>query len=273
VFGNSQPGGMGQSPAAALMLRAAGLKPAPTMVHERRTRREIVRGELPLTAEGDYYDFVYADEQKAGSGLPATPAGVFLVGRVAVEYVEEQRHAGVRPVAPHVGQSVIRSATGELTMDTERRLFTVNAPRAQAVTGFLRQAGPVHLDDVTFECVNEHASLTVVSLDKKPLAASGSVLLQVGLPARPTGWRESKTTFEDKEGNQKPGLLIEWTGKMPWRVQNADLRVELRNAFLSRALLLDGNGLPERELPLEKTADGVTLACPPDSMYIVLSAK
>jgi hypothetical protein len=113
----------------------------------------------------------------------------------------------------------------------------------------------------------------MVSLDGKPLATGGSILLQVGLPARPTGWKESKTTFEDKEGEEKPGLLIEATGEMPWRVQNAELRVELRNPDIATATLLDGNGLPRRELALEKTADGVALTCPPDTMYIVFGSR
>jgi hypothetical protein len=274
VFDNAQPGGMGQSPAAALMLRHAGLKSAPTMVHEYRTREEIVTGQLPLTSEGGYHDFVYEDEERdQGAGPSEIPAEVFLVGRVAVEYVDEDRPSEVRPIGPHLDGSIVRSATGELMMDAERRLFTVNAPRAQAATGFLEQAGPVELDTVTFHCGNEHASLTMVSLDEEPLASSSNILLQVGLPARPTGWKESKTTFEDRDGNEKHGLLVEATGQMPWRVQNTDLRVELRNPGITEALLLDGNGLPARKVELERSDDGVVLSCPPNSMYIVFTAE
>ncbi|MFW6286436.1 MAG: hypothetical protein ACOC29_00705 [Candidatus Sumerlaeota bacterium] len=271
VFGNSQPGGMGQFPGAALMLRHAGLKQGPTMVHEYRTREEVAKGEIPLTAEGGYHDFVHADEgDMEQSGEEAViPASVFLIGRVAVEYVEEDRKPVIRPVEPYLEKGAIHAATGEMTMDTDRDIFYVNAPRAQAVSGFLKEAGPVKLKDVSFTSGNEHGSIILVSLDGQPIATSKKILLQIGMPARPTGWKESKTTFENKNKEIKDGLLIEATGDMPWRIQNTDLTVELRNKSITKATLLNGNGLPERELDLEKTDEGVDLICPPDSMYII----
>ncbi len=276
VFGNSQPGGMGQFPAAALLLRTAKLQAAPSVVYESRSRKQIIEGELPLTSEAvDFDNTVYgADELATGSDNSKAKGAPFLVGRVAVKLEGDPAEQKVMDIEKFIEPDKIRSVTNELCMDIGRRLFTVNAPHAKVASGYLREAGPITLGEVTVSCKNEHASISVISLDQKPLASSEQVFLQVGLPARPTGWRESRTTFTPKKSEtEKEGLLIEATGELPWRIQNAELTVELANSQLSAATLLDGNGIPKRELPLERDGDRCRLVCPKDSMYIVLTVK
>ena len=53
----------------------------------------------------------------------------------------------------------------------------------------------------------------VVSLDDKPLARSGRVLVQVGTRARPTGWADHEATFTADGGKQTiHGRQIDSTG-------------------------------------------------------------
>ena len=85
---------------------------------------------------------------------------------------------------------------------------------AQGATGFLKKVSPIKLKDVTIESSNDYATVTVVSLDGKPLKESRSVLVQVGTTARPTGWVERETTFKGDDGKQTyPGQAGRQHGK------------------------------------------------------------
>jgi hypothetical protein len=56
----------------------------------------------------------------------------------------------------------------------------------------------------------------------------------------------------------------------PWQVVKAQLQVTIQNTKISKATVLDMNGMAVRSLPLDKTGADVSLRFPEDAMYVVL---
>ena len=148
----------------------------------------------------------------------------------------------------------------------------MNAPKAQAVAGFVGGAGPQRLADVQITCRNAYATIVVVPLDDKPIRESARVLVQAGTLARPTGWTTRPARVR-AGGKQTDAHYILSIGKAPWQVENVDATVAIANPRLTKATLLDVNGMPTAT-PVTVTAGGkgVTVALPPNTLYLVLTA-
>ncbi|MFQ6097080.1 MAG: hypothetical protein ACE5O2_05075 [Armatimonadota bacterium] len=82
---------------------------------------------------------------------------------------------------------IFRSDTGELVLDREKGLFTATAPRARIATGFLGSAGAVSLGGVRIECETPFASVSIVSLDDRPVERSGRMLVTAVARSENTG--------------------------------------------------------------------------------------
>jgi hypothetical protein len=195
-FTITDPAGLGQFPAAALLYRRGLVQQADVVVHLEADVPSLAAGQrLPLAAPANL------DALRAGGVLPQrTPSPMlhgpgegkeidplaFLVGRVEVDV-----RAAAPPRAGDAAKAVdltrfidhramkVRSATGELAWDWGQGLVTIDAPAAQGATGLLRAAGPVALADVTIASDDEYGSVLVVALDGAPLARSRRMLLQV----------------------------------------------------------------------------------------------
>ena len=84
----------------------------------------------------------------------------------------------------------------------------VNAPTIQGATGFLRQLGPVALDDITLDIEVEYGAVVLVALDGRPLATSARILMQVASEEANYGWQapgSGRRTIEDLGG---PPLVL-----------------------------------------------------------------
>ncbi len=268
---SADPAAMGTFPAAALIYRLGLVQPGPVVIREARSLDSMFAREEPVISEGFSFDpnrhtleEAIQAEARQFDGLP------FLVGRVEALYDTDPDLTEVMDLSPYIDTDTVRSATGELTMQPEPGLFTMDAPRAQGVTGFLNDAGGrFELSDVTIESGDAFASVTVVPLDGEPLAESGQVLVQVGALTRATGWRTEPATFQRGE-QELEGLRIEHTGTLPWRVANTDVTVTIRNPGLTRATLLDPNGAPVGPVEVRTGEGELTIPCPPETMYIVV---
>ncbi len=164
----------------------------------------------------------------------------------------------------------MKSDTGEIVLNYDIGFYTLNAPKAQGVTGFLKQAGgKFPLTDVTIQSGNDYASISVVAMDNKPLKQSRRILVQVGTVARPTGWQTRDATH-DQKGRLEQGKEIVSTGKLPIQIANTDVTLSIDNPALGKATLLDPAGYAAAPLTLNKTAAGVTLKLPPNAMYVII---
>ncbi|MBW3546202.1 MAG: T9SS type A sorting domain-containing protein, partial [Bacteroidetes bacterium] len=166
----------------------------------------------------------------------------------------------------------VTSTTGQLKWNYEKGVCTMNAPKAQGVTGFLETTPTVDLADVTITSKNPYAAISVVSMDDLPLSSSEQILVQVGTVYRPTNWQEKpvKVTINNQE---QDGFEITNTGKMPWLGQNTEVKIKLKNTLIRSAYLLDQSGYINREIFVERHADHIILSLPPNTMYMVLNTN
>jgi hypothetical protein len=134
----------------------------------------------------------------------------------------------------------------------------------------LKDAGPQHLADVDIACRNDYATIVVVPLDGRPIRESGKVLVQVGTVCRPTGWTAVPTRARI-DGKQSDCFRILSAGKAPLQVENTEATVTVANPRLTKAVLLDANGMAT-PVPVEIKRDGgkATVVLPANAMYVVL---
>ena len=268
-------------PGAALTYRRGDLKMADPVIIERRDDDEIFDRQTPRITDNETYGDArnqpelqpgWEPEQREGGS--ELPRAAFLVGPVVEEIVED----GPAPdyVSPALDKAVdreagvIHSATGEVAWNYRDRVCTIDAPRSQGVTGFLKEAGGrFETADVIIESDNDYATVQVVSLDEAPLKDSGEVLVQVVTVNRLDGYRTKTATFTMGKGDSQyevAGEQIVRMGKAPVRLANSLVTVKIDNPSLSTATILDVNGYPVRTV---RISDG-TFEMPKDTVYAVL---
>jgi len=281
----------GQWPAAALMFRKGLLQQGEPVVVEHRSLASLWHRRTPLIAESASFD----PNRDAGNVAEGDPflEGVspwaFFVGPVETVFESDASQSTVAEnlkelIDPIMVQSQdeqgnlleetvgmrVTSNTNELVLDTEKQLFTMNAPGAQGMISYAPV--DVHLEDVILTTQSKGISVVVVAMDGRSIAASKRVLVQVGTPSRPNGWTEAEATFEDpKSGRIHEGLRIESVGAAPWMVEKPILAVIFKNMTFDQVKVLDMNGVPIRELALIEEPGTSRLNFPQDAMYVLLS--
>jgi hypothetical protein len=158
----------------------------------------------------------------------------------------------------------VRSLGDELRWDFARGVVTVNTPRAQGATGFLRAAGRIELADIVIESENEYGTFLAVSLDGEPLRSSRNILLQTGTRDQPYGFR----TEPARDGFER----ITHLGGYPLNVEKIRMQVILKIPGERVVRVLDENGYP-RETRAETTTDSggrLRIRLPEDSIYSVV---
>jgi hypothetical protein len=269
------PASMGGWPASSLMFRRGYVRKAEPAVHEERALDDI--WSLRSTVIGEDESF---DPNRSAGHLPKEvnlKGGInplaFLVGPVEVKYGGDPAKTTAVDLTKYIDEQkkTVTSSTGELFFNYGAGFCTVDAPRAQGVTGFLSKAGPFALKTLTIESKNEYAAILAVPLDEKDLASSGSVLVQVTTQCRPYRWKESAATFQDPERkNTYQGKRIEDTGAEPWNEIETQATVTIRNPRLKKATALDPNGMPAGDVAVEIKGGALTLTLPKNALYVVL---
>lgn len=272
---NCLPTIMGMFPANALTYRLGYLRQGRTVVHEERKLEAMWQRKHPIISESEAFDPNRdARDLRGAGGADASSVSrlAFLVGPVEAVYGGDPAGTAAADLSSFVdpARKTIRSNTGELTWEYGTGVCRVNAPKAQGVAGFLKDAGgSFELADVTIRCNNEYAAVSVVAMDDQPLKNSAKVLVQVGTTARLTGWQTRPVSFT-RQNQSVLGEEIVNTGKPPYRVAETKVALALRNGKLSKATLLDGAGYAAKPVELKKTAQGVGLALPANAMWVVL---
>ncbi|MFN3151553.1 hypothetical protein [Bremerella sp.] len=271
------PAMMAAFPANALLYRRGYLRQADPIVQEVRSLESLFNREAPRVNDNE----AYGDQRSLPELKPGwSPKGdeinraAFLVGPVMTKSNGDPAESQVGDLSqwfdPRAG--MIRSITGELTWDYRRELCTMNSPKAQGVTGFLkRNGGKFELDDITIESDNDYATINVVSLDERPIGQSGQVLAQVVTANRLTGFRTTPATFQIGKGEggyTVQGEQIERIGEPPFRIANTLVTLRVKNPALTEAVVLDINGYPVKRMPV--SMGQVTL--PLDAIYVLLRA-
>lgn len=271
----STPMLIGQFPAAALMYRLNYIKPGEPVVHEERALTDMWQRNVPVIAEDRSFD---PNRYTGNTGAQSNIKGgqdplAFEVGRVEVKYGGDPAKSHAVDLTKYIDhdKKTVRSITGEINLNYGMGLLTVDAPKAQGATGFLKKAGNIALTDITIHSDNDYAAISVVAMDDQPLKTSQKILVQVGTYARPSGWQSKPTDFPSDDKKQTfHGYEIVNTGKMPWQIENTDITLTLKNPNLKKATLLDTAGFPLKEVPITTNATGMTIKLPPNTMYLIL---
>ncbi|QHN04445.1 hypothetical protein FTO74_14525 [Granulicella sp. WH15] len=100
--------------------------------------------------------------------------------------------------------SPIRTDTGQLAWYTsvpssshdKEGLVTIDSPRSSALVGFVKKYG-LQTSHLSADVKNDFAAITLTSMDGKPLASSGTMLLTTGGKVENTGstWDERRTNY------------------------------------------------------------------------------
>jgi len=269
VWDLNNPTILGQFPATALIYRRGDVRQAAQpAVREsinlgdafnmKGTRSYAVKGEDAMWAT------MIGDLQKEGSeSSDDIDPRAFMVGPVvhefqpgpsSVEQVDLERFIDDE-------RGLVRSMTGELTWDYRTGIVVIDTPRAQGVTGFLKDAGRIELGDVVIESQNEYGSILVVALDGKPLRESKSILVQTATEDQPYGFATKR------QGDYQRIVDV---GGYPLNVRKIDARVTVRSAA-DQAIVLDGTGYEtERRADLERAGDRIRIDLPEDAIYTLL---
>lgn len=270
----STPMLMGQFPAAALIYRMGYIRRGETVVYEERPMESLWQRLIPIIAEDRSFDPNREGTAKSQSNpQKGIDPLAFLVGPVEVKYGGDAAQNRAADLARFIDREnrVVKSVTGEVSLNYGNGVCTVNTLRAQGASGFLKKAGAMHFADMTLNCANDYAAITVVSMDGKPLNSSSRVLIQVGTYARPTGWRSQESTFKREDGKQNvTGYEIVNTGHPPWRIANTLATIVLSNPMLSKAATLDPAGYKAAEAPCARHAGKLTIELPRDAMYVII---
>jgi hypothetical protein len=268
------PMSLGQFPAAALLFRKSYVREGPAVVHEERPLPEVWDRRMPITTEYNGFDpnrdaGPYPLDSPADGGLDPL---AYLVGRVEVVYGGDPSKNSVVDLAPYIDPVTkrVKSITGEIETDLARGVYRVDTPRAKGVAGMLGKAGRLTLSDVMIACVNEYASVAVVSLDDKPIVTSGRILVQIGTIARPTGWKEKAMRIPTKDGHYLDGSRIIDVGGPPWRIEKMRGALAVRNPSITRATALDPNGMPIAEIPIWRGEGEIRISLPANALYVCL---
>ena len=267
------PDMLGMFPAAALLFRNGFVKRGEPVVHEERSLEDLWKRRTAMITELDGWD-PNRDRGESASDASvknSVPPLAFLAGPVEVVYGGDPAKSRTVDLTKLIDEKarIIRSNTGELNLDYGKNLCTLNAPKAQGVTGFFGKQNSVQLADVDIKCTNDYATILAVSLDGKPLRNSGKILVQVGTKCRPTDWRQSPTKIK-LEGREIDGFRVDDFGKAPWQVVKAQAEITVRNAVLKKAVVLDVNFEAIGEAKLTRKGDAVQFTFPEKTLYVVL---
>lgn len=246
----------GQFPAASILFRRGYVKRADPVLVEHRSLEDLWQRRKPLAVEDAGYD--PNRDQGTMNQLSAVKTSMdplaYLAGPVEVQYDSDPAKSKLTEVNNSAG--TVTSQTSELKWDTRDGLCTLDAPKAQGITGFTR-GQKVDLSMLSIESQNEYITVLAVSLDEQDLSASSQILVQIGTTSRPYGWRTRP------QGN---GKEITNVGGPPWNVVKANLNLTLKNSNITRAEVLDGNFRKTREI----SVTGGRLAAPEDALYVLL---
>lgn len=264
-FSMQTPVVQGQFPAAALIYRQGLVRTGPRVVQIQLAVNDLyaLKG-TPLPAAHNF-DQLRGDDVPPGgtiTNVSAIDSLAFLVGRVGVDFVTNTSpESRILDLSPFIDrpQKKVRSHTEELEWDWGRGKFTLNAPAAQGVSGFLSALGKVELQGVSVESTLEYGSILLVAMDEQPITNSAKLLLQVASEELPHQWATSSPS----------GLrTITDRGTVPLLVKSFNGTVHLKRPDAASLTVtpLDFNGYRQGTLPTP--ADPISLR--PDAPYYLI---
>ena len=259
------PAMMGQFPAAALIYRKGLVAVGDELVQlnlKVADLENLVGTPMPQDAA---FDALRAKDVPAGTELK--PGNVIdplvhFAGRTSVRFTADGSAPKLADLSHLIDRAnqIVTSVTGQLKLDFGKGILTINAPAAQGVSGNLKDAGPTDLKALSIRSDLELGHVIAVSLDGKPLASSGKILLQVMSEEQTNGWQ----TEAAGQGLQR----ITNIGHDPWMVKQIQGTVKFNrpDAAQLKVTALDLNGYPGKQI-----GNAASIELAPDGVYYLIS--
>jgi hypothetical protein len=259
------PAMLGQFPAAALIYRRGLIAPGDVLAQVTLNTNDLLRLKgTPLPQDASFDELRLKDVPQGTEVKPGQRLDPLLhyAGRAQVRFGGESatRAGDLKPLIDRAAHTVT-SSTRELVLDYGKGVLTLNAPRAQGVSGALKAAGQVDLRDVMVSSDLDLAHIVAVALDGQPLASSRRMLLQVMSEERATGFETEAVNATTKR--------IKNIGRDPWQIRNLSGTVAFKRADASqlKVTVLDFNGRPSGDAG---TAKEIRLK--PATLYYLITA-
>jgi hypothetical protein len=232
----------------ALTFLRADVAPARQTIARTYSKQQVVDSRrLPARTEQPYF-------------TPGFPLALPLEHAVRIRSLDGQ------PTEKYAASEAnpILSDTRELawyTSPEKTGVLTVETDRTQALVGFLK-ANPKTLKNLSADIRNNFASIVLSSMDARPLARSGKMLLTTGSRVSNTGmkWNDAHTRVANQ--GESPSLIEPVAGRVVLR--------GLVGSVAVTAAPLDGSGQPMGEaIRAKKQAGGwaLTIGDPVTTWY------
>jgi len=187
----------------------------------------------------------------------------FFTGRVVQTFTESESKIEAMDLSSYIDRDnkIIRSITQQLEWDYGAGIVKVDTPTCQGVLGFVGEAGPIRLSDITIDCKNDYATIMVISLDGKALVESEKLLIQAMTEDQLHGWKTE-------------GDTIIRLGEYPINVKEIDAEVYIKNCpQISFVATLDGNGYVKGIPQFHMQMGGLRVKLDRDAIYTVASKE
>jgi hypothetical protein len=237
------PAMMGQFPATALIYRRGLLSAGRILAEIKLNKTDLLQLKgTPLPQDAALDELRLADVPRGSDVKPGQRIDplIHYAGRVDVSFVEKPGSTKVTDLAPFIdhARKTVTSSTGELKLDYGNGILTMNAPRAQGLSGALKLAGDTELNDLSVRSDLELGHIIAAALDNQPLAVSERILLQV--------MSEEQETNHQTEPESPTVKRIVNIGADPWQVRELKglVRFKRADAAQLKVTALDFNGYP-----------------------------
>jgi hypothetical protein len=197
--------------------------------------------------------------------LPAHPWLPYAV-RVSKQYLAKgpagEPQLGAAAELFDATKKQVRSSTGQLFLDYARGILRIDAPQVQGFVGDVTEERASRAS-VVVDARNPWSALVLVSMDQKPIAESGRVLLVAVGRAENTEqvWRGTRHAL--KQPGRAPVLM---------QGVKASISLEVGDAGARTVSPLDQDGRPRAPLPVQREGDRVRFSISPSdqtTFYLV----
>lgn len=181
--------------------------------------------------------------------LQLEPTGGGKVEERWAEHVDVLRKQGVLPVGnlTDAGTGLYQSDTGQIVLNSHKKLMTVMTPRTEAVV--YDQFEPQDLGHLVVEQSDGPALISVSAMDDRVLGQSRRILLVLATDARNTGMR-----FVDRAET-----ILQTLGIKPVTIRSAIVQVKFRSALKERFKVYSATLRGKRGdvIPVTQDSDGI----------------
>ena len=263
------PAMLGQFPAAALIYRQGLVSRGEVLAEINLPVQDILdlKG-TPMPQDANLDELRMKDVPQGAtmkSGALVDPL-IHLAGITKVNFVTRTRGRAVPDRFADLSKLIDRkaqtvtSSTSQVKLNYGIGLLTVDAPGAAAVSGMLKDAGPVQTRHLEVRSEMELGHIILVSLDGQPLENSHKMLLQVMSEEQSSGFKTQPVGGQVKK--------IVNIGKDPWMIRalSGTLRFKLPQAAELQIQPLDFSGYAAG-----KALHGETLTLAADTMYYLIT--